>query len=390
MSDLSYAVNLAQRLIRCPSVTPAEGGALDLLQAECEALGFHCTRLPFGDGDARIDNLYAEISANSDKQYPHFAFAGHTDVVPVGNVDDWSSQPFDGDVKDGQLYGRGAADMKGGIACFVAAVKSHIESGQDHGRISLVITGDEEGDAINGTVKMVDWMRDHGLSPDMCLVGEPTNPEILGDVIKNGRRGSLSGHLRVSGVQGHVAYPHLANNPMPALMDMLAPVNSTELDGGTAYFDPSTAQIVSLETPNAAGNVIPQTVEAIFNIRFNTEHSVDSLTGWLDEHFARVADKRDVQFTARWKSNAAPFVTEPGALTDALQAAIKVVTGRTASLSTSGGTSDARFLCKLGPVAEFGLVGQTMHKVDEHVAIDDIDQLTAIYSQLLASLKSAT
>ena len=384
MSDLSYAVNLARRLIRCPSVTPAEGGALDLLQAECEALGFVCTRLPFGDGEARIDNLYAEMGSG----HPHIAFAGHTDVVPIGNAEDWSSQPFGGEVKHGKLFGRGAADMKGGIACFIAAVKAHLDAGHAIGRISLVITGDEEGDAINGTVKMVDWMQENHIVPDMCLVGEPTNPTVLGEVIKNGRRGSVSGHLVVTGTQGHVAYPHLANNPMPALMDMLAPVNSTELDGGTPYFDPSTAQIVGIETPNSAGNVIPQTVEAKFNIRFNTEHSADSLIGWLEEHFARIAKNRTVEFAVKWKSNAAPFVTQPGDFTDMLQAAITSVTGRTASLSTSGGTSDARFLCKLGPVAEFGLVGQTMHKVDEHVAVDDIDQLTLIYGDLLARLKS--
>lgn len=386
MSDHSYAVNLAQRLIQCPSVTPAEGGALELLQAECEAMGFSCTRLPFGEGAARIDNLYAEIDASDCADLPHFAFAGHTDVVPVGNEADWSSGPFAGEIKAGQLYGRGAADMKGGIACFIAAVKAHLEAGKPHGRISLIITGDEEGDALNGTVKMVEWMQAHNIIPDMCLVGEPTNPEQLGDVIKNGRRGSVSGHLTVTGMQGHVAYPHLANNPMPALLDMLAPVNSTELDGGTPHFDPSTAEIVSIETPNMAGNVIPQTVHAQFNIRFNTEHSADSLTGWLEEHFARIAAARNVEVSVDWRSNAAPFVTEPGVLTDLLQSAISEVTQKTAQLSTSGGTSDARFLCALGPVAEFGLVGQTMHKVDEHVAVADIDQLTAIYGYLLGNL----
>jgi len=387
MTELSYAVNLAQRLIQCPSVTPAEGGALDLLQAECEAMGFTCTRLPFGEGDAQIDNLFAEIDASSGSDLPHFAFAGHTDVVPVGNESDWSSAPFDGEIKDGQLYGRGAADMKGGIACFIAAVKAHLDAGKPHGRISLIITGDEEGDAINGTVKLVDWMQSQNIIPDMCLVGEPTNPEQLGDTIKNGRRGSVSGHLRVVGTQGHVAYPHLANNPMPALIEMLAPVNSAELDGGTPHFDPSTAEIVSIETPNPAGNVIPQAVQAQFNIRFNTEHTSNSLTGWLEEHFARVADARSVEYNISWKSNAAPFVTEPGQLTELLQSAITEVTGRSAQLSTSGGTSDARFLCALGPVAEFGLVGRTMHKVDEHVAVADIDRLAEIYCCLLGRLE---
>ena len=390
MTDLSYAVALTQKLIRCPSVTPAEGGALSLLQTELEQLGFVCTRLVFGEGADQIDNLYAEWGDG----HPHIAFAGHTDVVPVGNEADWSFGPFSGDVHAGQLYGRGAADMKGGIAAFVAAIRSVLSSASGHsasghsasGRISLIITGDEEGDAINGTTKMVDWMLDKGIRPDLCIVGEPTNPGYIGEVIKNGRRGSVSGFLQVTGTQGHVAYPHLANNPMPALMQMLAPVNSTELDGGTAHFDPSTAQVTSVTTPNSAGNVIPQMVEARFNIRFNTEHSADSLMGWLEEHFARIAAAENVSFDVQWKSNAAPFVTEPGELTDQLQAAIAAETGAKAILSTSGGTSDARFLCRLGPVAEFGLVGKTMHQVDEHVAVADIDQLTAIYRRLLMNV----
>lgn len=387
MSNVSYAVDLAQRLIRCPSVTPIEGGALDLLQSELQGLGFVCTRLPFGSGDDLVDNLYAEIGPKTDVEgHPHIAFAGHTDVVPAGNVADWRCDPFGGEIRDGQLYGRGAADMKGGIAAFIAAVKQHQSAGHPLGRISLIITGDEEGAAINGSAKIVEWMIQHSIYPDMCLVGEPTNPNKMGEVIKNGRRGSLSGHLQVIGTQGHVAYPHFANNPMPALMEMLAPVNSTELDAGTAHFDPSTAQITGITTPNAQGNVIPQSVEARFNIRFNTAHSIDSLQGWLDEHCARIAKARGVTYQASWYSNAAPFITEPGALTDHLQAAIMAVTGRKASLSTSGGTSDARFLCALGPVAEFGLVGQTMHKVDEHVSVADIDQLVEIYAHLLRGL----
>ena len=374
MTALSYAVDLAARLIRCESVTPAEGGALSLLAQELGSLGFKCTRLPFGEGPARIENLFARRGHGA----PHFAFAGHTDVVPVGDASAWRHAPFSGALEDGKLFGRGAADMKGGIAAFVGAVRQFVECHPD-GSISLIITGDEEGDADYGTVKMVEWMRAHDHLPDVCVVGEPTNPDRLGDVIKNGRRGSLSCQLTVDGVQGHVAYPHLADNPIVRLLAMLAPVNGVTLDGGNDYFDASTAHITSIDTGNAAGNVIPATVSARFNIRFNTEHRADDLIGWLEEHFNRIGGS----WQADWRVSAEPFVTPAGPLTDLMQAAITEVTGKNAELSTSGGTSDARFITHLCPVAEFGLVGQTMHKVDEHVSIDDIDQLTAIYLAML-------
>ena len=374
MTAPSYAVDLAARLIRCESVTPAEGGALSLLAKELGSLGFECTRLPFGEGSARIENLFARRGHGA----PHFAFAGHTDVVPVGDASAWRHAPFSGALEDGKLFGRGAADMKGGIAAFVGAVRQFVECHQD-GSISLIITGDEEGDADYGTVKMVEWMRAHNHLPDVCVVGEPTNPDRLGDVIKNGRRGSLSCQLTVDGVQGHVAYPHLADNPIVRLLAMLAPVNGVTLDGGNDYFDASTAHITSIDTGNAAGNVIPATVSARFNIRFNTEHKADDLIGWLEEHFNRIGGN----WQADWRVSAEPFVTPAGPLTDLMQAAITEVTGKNAELSTSGGTSDARFITHLCPVAEFGLVGQTMHKVDEHVSIDDIDQLTAIYLAML-------
>ncbi|MGB2486293.1 MAG: succinyl-diaminopimelate desuccinylase [Candidatus Puniceispirillaceae bacterium] len=382
MTALSYAVCLTQDLVKCPSVTPAEGGALDLLELVLTELGFSCTRLPFGEGEARIDNLFARIGSG----HPHIAFAGHTDVVPTGDVAAWSCDPFAGEVRDGQIYGRGTADMKGGIAAFVAAVKTYLESDKLQGSISLIITGDEEGEARYGTVKMVEWLEETGQQPDFCIVGEPTNPNELGEMIKNGRRGSLSCRLRVEGVQGHVAYPHLANNPVPALFAMLAPVNSAKLDGGTDYFDPSTAEVTDIELVGGASNVIPQAATAAFNIRFNTEHSVASLQGWLEEHFDRVASQHDVTYQAEFASNASPFITEPGVLTTRMQAAISRLTNKQASLSTTGGTSDARFICKICPVAEFGLVGQTMHKIDEHVAIADIDQLAAIYAEMLAEL----
>ncbi|MCH1425995.1 MAG: succinyl-diaminopimelate desuccinylase [Alphaproteobacteria bacterium] len=375
MTEPSYAVDLAARLIRCESVTPAEGGALRLLADELGDLGFECIWLPFGDGAARIQNLYARRGDAA----PHFAFAGHTDVVPAGDAAAWQHAPFSGTLADGKLFGRGAADMKGGIAAFVGAVRQFV-SRHPAGSISLIITGDEEGDAEFGTVKMVDWMRQHNHRPDLCVVGEPTNPHQLGDVIKNGRRGSLSCVLRVDGVQGHVAYPHLADNPIVRLLAMLAPVNGVTLDAGNAYFDASTAHVTTIDTGNKAGNVIPATVSASFNIRFNTEHKAEDLIGWLEEHFDRVGGS----WQADWRVSAQPFVTPAGPLTDLMQAAISDVTGKNAELSTSGGTSDARFITHLCPVAEFGLVGQTMHKVDEHVLTDDIDQLTAIYLAMLS------
>jgi succinyl-diaminopimelate desuccinylase len=370
----SYAVQLAQRLVRCPSVTPIEGGALDLLQDEFTKLGFDCTRLPFGTGDKRIDNLFARRGRGG----PHFAFAGHTDVVPVGDAAQWQHDPFGGKLVDGKLYGRGTADMKGGIAAFVAAV-SALDRANDTGSISFIITGDEEGDADFGTVKMVEWLQANDQVPDVCVVGEPTNPSRLGDVIKNGRRGSLSCQLRVDGVQGHVAYPHLADNPITRLIAMLAPVNGTALDGGNDYFDPSTANVTSIDTGNEAGNVIPASASAKFNIRFNTEHNSDDLIGWLEEHFNRVGG----EWTATWRASAQPFVTPVGSFTELMQAAIESAIGQKPVLSTSGGTSDARFITNICPVAEFGLVGQTMHQIDEHVDAADIDQLAKIYHEML-------
>ena len=382
MADLSYEVRLTRELIRCPSVTPAEGGALDLLQGELTRMGFVCTRLPFGDGAARIDNLYARLGDGA----PHLAFAGHTDVVPAGNQAAWSYGPFAGEIKDGLIYGRGAADMKGGIAAFVAAVKRYLDQNKLNGSLSLIITGDEEADAVNGTVKMVDWLQQTDNIPDFCLVGEPTNPSVLGQTIKNGRRGSLTCALSVTGRQGHVAYPHLASNPVPALFAMLAPVNSAKLDGGTDYFGPSTAEVTHLNIADPASNVIPDQAFAQFNIRFNTAHSTDSLQGWLDEHFSRIAAQREVQYEARFWSNASPFITEARTHLDVVKAAVETVTGQRPELSTTGGTSDARFISRVCPVAEFGLVGQTMHQVDEHVSLADIETLTDIYFEMIRQM----
>ena len=382
MADLSYEVRLTRDLIRCPSVTPAEGGALDLLQAELSEMGFVCTRLPFGEGEARIDNLFARLGDGR----PHLAFAGHTDVVPAGNEAAWSYGPFSGEIKDGLIYGRGAADMKGGIAAFVAAVRRYLATDKLTGSLSLIITGDEEADAINGTVKIVDWMRQTDNILDFCLVGEPTNPSALGQTIKNGRRGSLTCALTVKGCQGHVAYPHFATNPVPALFAMLEPVNSAKLDGGTDYFGPSTAEVTHLNIADPASNVIPDKAFAQFNIRFNTEHTTDSLQGWLDEHFTRIASQLEVQYEARFWSNAFPFITEASVHLDVVKSAIRTVTGQSPVLSTTGGTSDARFISSLCPVAEFGLVGQTMHQVDEHVSLADIETLTDIYFEMIRQM----
>ena len=377
MDKSSQAVLLAQRLVKCPSVTPTEGGALDLLEAELTAMGCACTRLPFGEAEERVDNLFARWGTGG----PHFAFAGHTDVVPPGDTAAWTHDPFSGEIVDGRLHGRGAADMKGGVAAFVAATARFLETPPQQGSISFLITGDEEGDAINGTTRMVDWVRDNDQVPDMCLVGEPTNVSEMGDVIKNGRRGSLSCKLTVTGIQGHVAYPHLADNPLTHLLAMLAPVNGCELDGGTEFFDPSTANVTSIDVGNKAGNVIPASATAQFNIRFNTEHSADSLIGWLEEHFDLVGGT----WEAHWKATAHPFLTPPGQLTDMIADATEKIVGRRPKLSTNGGTSDARFITNICPVAEFGLVGKTMHKIDEQVAVEDIDSLTDIYTHILNS-----
>ena len=378
-SELSYAVSLARELIRCPSVTPKEAGALSLLQDELTQMGFTCERLVFGEADAAIDNLFARIGTDS----PHIAFAGHTDVVPTGEISSWQHDPFSGMIENGRLFGRGAADMKGGVAAFVAAIKRFLEQGQLRGSISLIITGDEEGDAINGTVKMVEWMRENGHVPDFCIVGEPTNPDALGDMIKHGRRGSLTGKVQLFGRQGHVAYPHLAQSPVPALSKMMAVVNGCELDKGTADFDPSTAQIVDIQIPNPASNLIPEMVFFQFNIRFNTLHSTDSLKQMLTAHFDEVAAQAGLRYSASFSSNASPFVTPPGALTQMMSEVISRHTSKTPALSTTGGTSDARFICQLCDVAEFGLVGQTMHQINEHVETEDIDRLEKIYHDIL-------
>jgi len=373
------SVKLAQDLIRCPSVTPEDAGALDVLQAALESLDFTCHRLSFSEtGTATVDNLYARRGT----QAPNFCFAGHTDVVPVGRADLWQNGPFDGVIQDGVLYGRGATDMKGAIAAFVAAVSQFLSEESDFdGSISFLITGDEEGPAINGTIKMLDWLAEKGEKLDYCLVGEPTNPGKIGDMAKIGRRGSLNSQLTVKGIQGHVAYPHLADNPLPRLVNMLDGLLARKFDDGTAHFQPSNLEIVSIDVGNEASNVIPAQATARFNIRFNDQQSDAGLQSWIRS----VCDAVGGDFDLDMRASGDAFLTPPGRLSDVIAGAIKKVTGKAVELSTSGGTSDARFIKNHCPVAEFGLVNKTMHKVDESVHLDDLAQLTKIYRELLTT-----
>ena len=386
MSDSGDPIALAQALIRCPSVTPEDAGALGVLGTALDGLGFACHRLRFEDIDTPdVENLYARIG-NAGR---NFCFAGHTDVVPVGDGDDWSRDPFSGAVIDGMLHGRGAADMKSAIAAFVAAVdqltKAHgnPDSWAEPGSISLLITGDEEGPAVNGTRKVLEWLAERGENLDACLVGEPTNPHALGDMIKIGRRGSTTGDLIVRGIQGHTAYPHLADNPIHHMVRMLNALTAAPLDEGTPHFQPSTLQLTTVDVGNPANNVIPATVRATFNIRFNDLHSSDSLAVWARETFDAALGDSSANYSLSFRVTGEAFLTPPGDLSAAISAAIETATGRVPELSTTGGTSDARFIKEYCPVAEFGLVGQTMHKVDEHVATDDIVKLTAIYLSVL-------
>ena len=369
---------LAQDLIRCPSVTPIEGGALDHLQAVLESIGFTCHRLTFRDQDTPdVDNLYARIGTTG----PNFCFAGHSDVVPVGDTDGWRTAPFAGIISEGRLYGRGAVDMKSAIAAFTAAAAGYLATrdGQINGSISLLITGDEEGPAINGTVKVLDWLAKKGEVIDACIVGEPTNPKELGDMIKIGSRGSLTGRLTVNGTQGHSAYPHLADNPLSRLLRMLAPLANETLDQGSDHFPATTVAVTSIDTGNEATNVIPAKANAVFNIRFNDQHSAASLEADLRRGFDAVGGDYDLQVSCSGES----FLTAPGPLSKLVSEAVTAVTGKQPELSTTGGTSDARFIQKYCQVVEFGLVGQTMHKVNEHVAVDDIQALTEIYQTVL-------
>lgn len=383
MTDKNNAdpLSLAQALIRCPSITPAEGGALDVLQATLEAAGFACTRLPFSEvGTPDVDNLYARWGTGG----PHLCFAGHTDVVPPGDDELWSLGPFSGEIRDGELYGRGAVDMKGGIACFAAAAIAHVAHlDPNHGSVSLLITGDEEGPSINGTAKMLQWLVDHDEVPDNCIVGEPSNRAELGDSIKIGRRGSLSGFIAVTGTQGHVAYPHLADNPVPKLLALLTRLTAEPLDEGTEHFEPSNLEVVTVDVANPAVNVIPAKAEAALNIRFNSCHTAASLQSWIEEQCEIVRTELGGEWDLTFRSSADCFMTEPGLFVDLVRDAVQAETGRVPDLTTNGGTSDARFIKNHCPVVEFGLVGQTMHQIDERVAVEDLHRLANIYRGVL-------
>ncbi|MDX5361115.1 MAG: succinyl-diaminopimelate desuccinylase [Alphaproteobacteria bacterium] len=375
-------VRLTADLIRCESVTPADAGALDTLQRVLEDLGFTCTRLPFSEeGTADVDNLYARLGTAR----PNLCFAGHTDVVPVGARGAWSADPFGAEIRDGLLYGRGAVDMKGAIACFAAAVARFLgERGADFGgSISLMITGDEEGVSINGTTKMVQWAREAGEVLDACVVGEPTNPRDLGDMVKIGRRGSINGTITVEGTQGHVAYPHLADNPAPRLVRLLAALDALTLDQGTEHFQPSNLEITDIRIGNDATNVIPATAAARFNIRFNDTWTGARLDAFLRETLDKAAAPDGTRYRLDTRVSGEAFLTEPGRLTEVVAGAIEDVTGRKQELSTTGGTSDARFIKDLCPVVEFGLISDTMHKVDERVRVTDLEQLTDVYTEIL-------
>jgi len=385
LSDIDVATGgalpLARALIRCDSVTPRNAGALDVLQAAAEQLGFVCHRLVYGEGDEAVDNLYARLGTAA----PNFCFAGHTDVVPVG--EGWTLDPFAGQVTNGMLYGRGAADMKGAIAAFLTAVAHAHKAGKIPGSVSLLITGDEEGDAVNGTVKVLEWLKARGEKLDVCLVGEPTNPAKLGDMIKIGRRGSLTGKLTVYGSPGHSAYPHLADNPIPRLMAMLTAMIEKPLDEGSAHFQPSTIAITTVDVGNKATNVIPGTAKAGFNIRFNDLHSGAKLSTWLRETFDRVGGGANYDLDI--KVSGESFLTPPGPFVNLVTDAVKSVTGRTPELSTTGGTSDARFIKDACPVCEFGMISLTMHKADESCSVADLEALTNIYRKIIETYFSA-
>lgn len=371
-------VALSQALIRCASVTPADAGAQDRVAEALERIGFLVTRLPFESQDQpRIENLYARIGDSR----PNLCFAGHTDVVPPGDRAAWSVDPFAGEIRDGYLWGRGAVDMKSAIGAFIAAVARYIETHGSNfgGSISLLITGDEEGPAINGTRRVLEWLKERGEVIDACVVGEPTNPTALGEMIKIGRRGSLNGTLTVRGIQGHTAYPHLADNPIDRLVKMLAVLAAEPLDKGSEHFQPSTLAFTSIDVGNPATNVIPAEAKARFNIRFNDLHTGPSIEEALRKRLDSVGGSYELMIDVSGEA----FLTPPGRLSSLLVDSAERILGQAPRLSTSGGTSDARFIKDYCPVAEFGLVGLTMHKVDERVAVEDIHKLTAIYGNLL-------
>ena len=368
------AVDLTADLIRCSSVTPNEGGALKLLEAILSDHGFSCTRVDRG----KVSNLFARWGSGKT-----FGFNGHTDVVPVGDISSWTFDPFGAKIHDGWMYGRGAADMKSGVAAFAAAAIDFVTDTPPSGSIVLAITGDEEGPAKDGTLALLDWMEAKNEFMDVCLVGEPTCPDEMGQMIKIGRRGSMNAHFKVTGKQGHSAYPHRAKNPLPAMARLVDQLSMTELDHGTQHFDASTIAVVTIDTGNSATNIIPKQSLATVNIRFNDSHSGDSLTKWLKIQTEEIMETFGVEISTEVHISGESFITPPGAFSDLVARAVQVETNHKPILSTSGGTSDARFVQHHCPVIEFGLVGKTMHQVDERVEVAQIHQLKSIYTRVL-------
>lgn len=366
---------LTADLIRCASVTPVEGGALVLLEERLSSHGFTCTRVDRGE----VSNLFARWGTGKT-----FGFNGHTDVVPVGDLAAWTVDPFGAEIRDGFMYGRGATDMKSGVAAFAAAAMDFVSETPPGGSIVLAITGDEEGPAKNGTVALLDWMQAHGETMDVCLVGEPTCPDDMGQMMKIGRRGSMNAFFTITGQQGHSAYPHRANNPVPAMARLVDQLSCAELDQGTEHFDASSLAVVTIDTGNPATNVIPAQTRATVNLRFNDAHSGASLTTWLQGQADEISAEFGVGVVLDVSISGESFITPPGALSELVARAVQVETNRTPEMSTSGGTSDARFVQHHCPVVEFGLVGKTMHQVDERVEIAQIHQLKSIYTRILS------
>ena len=374
-------VKLAKELIKFPSVTPVDAGVMNFLEKKLKKLGFKTKIIEFKEKNFQpVKNLYARIGTKS----PNFCYAGHLDVVPPGNIKDWTINPFKPLIKKGHLIGRGANDMKSSIAAFVSAISFFLNKNKNfNGSISLLITGDEEGDAINGTKKVVDYLKKKKEKINFCLVGEPTNPNKLGEMIKIGRRGSLTGKLIVSGIQGHVAYPQKANNPCTTIIKILNEIKDIEFDKGTKDFQPTNLEITKININNNADNVIPRTAEASFNIRFNNKHSSNSLKKRLNKIFYRISKKNKSKIKIEYKVSGEAFLTKPNGTTYMIQNIIRNITKIKPKLSTTGGTSDARFIRKISPCLEFGLVGKTMHKIDEAVSIKDLKKLTKIYYNIL-------
>jgi succinyl-diaminopimelate desuccinylase len=380
-------VPLLQDLIRCKSVTPAEGGALTYLENLLSSHGFVCHRLIFREpGTPDVENLFARFGSGA----PHLCFAGHTDVVPEGILESWTHSPFAAEIADGYIYGRGASDMKGSVAAFAGAAIDFVRATvKFKGSLSVLITGDEEGPAINGTVKVLQWMYDNGHIPDHCIVGEPSCADRLGDTIKIGRRGSLSFHVTVEGKQGHAAYPHKADNPIPKLARFIDRIAAARLDAGNEHFDPSTLAVTTFDVGNPAGNVIPSRATAKFNIRFSPEHSFASLRRWIDEEMAAVKEEMGGSWSVSATEGADAFITEPGAFVGLVQDAVERETGILPRLSTSGGTSDARFVKDYCPVLEFGPTNATIHQTDERIGVDELRATQAIYGRIIADYFSA-